>query len=43
MDVATFTLVDTLSDDRISRLNANGTGVAQWLESECVGMKRDAS
>jgi THO complex subunit 2 len=43
MDVATFTLVDTLSDDRISRLNANGTGVAQWLESACVGIERDAS
>ena len=33
MDVATFTLVDTLSDDHISRLNATGTDVAQWLSS----------
>lgn len=34
MDVATFTLVDTLSDDTASRLNPQGTGVAAWLESE---------
>ncbi|EIW70014.1 hypothetical protein TREMEDRAFT_29485 [Tremella mesenterica DSM 1558] len=33
MDVATFTLVDTLSDDMIPRLDATGTNVAQWLES----------
>lgn len=33
MDVATFTLVDTLSDDNISRLNPTGTDVAQWLSS----------
>ncbi|KAL7424172.1 THO2 plays a role in transcriptional elongation [Cryptotrichosporon argae] len=33
MDVAIFTLVDTLSDDNASRLNPQGTGVAQWLES----------
>jgi len=33
MDVATFTLVDTLSDDTASRLNPQGTGVAAWLEN----------
>ncbi|KAK4687040.1 THO complex subunit 2, partial [Tremellales sp. Uapishka_1] len=33
VDVATFTLVDTLADDLVSRLNPTGTGVAQWLES----------
>ena len=32
-DVAMFTLVDTLSDDTVSRLNPNGTDVAQWLAS----------
>ena len=32
-DVASFTLVDTLSDDTASRLNPNGTDVAQWLSS----------
>ena len=36
MDVATFTLVDTLSDENISRLNSTGTDVAQWLSSELV-------
>ena len=33
-DVAMFTLVDTLSDDTVSRLNPNGTDVAQWLASK---------
>jgi THO complex subunit 2 len=33
-DVATFTLVDTLSDDMASRMNRTGTGLAPWLESE---------
>ncbi|KAI9637923.1 transcription factor/nuclear export subunit protein 2-domain-containing protein [Dioszegia hungarica] len=33
MDVAMFTLVDTLSDDTASRLNPQGTGVAAWLEN----------
>lgn len=37
MDVATFTLVDTLSDDNISRLNPTGTDVAQWLSSMFSG------
>ena len=37
MDVAMFTLVDTLSDDTASRLNPQGTGVAAWLESELSG------
>lgn len=36
MDVATFTLVDTLSDDTASRLNSQGTGVAAWLESRSI-------
>ena len=34
MDVATFTLVDTLSDDMVPRMDVTGTNVAQWLESE---------
>lgn len=33
-DVATFTLIDTLSDDTNSRMNRTGTGMAPWLESE---------
>ena len=36
MDVAAFTLVDTLSDDRASRINDQGTGIAAWLESESI-------
>ncbi|KAK8869600.1 hypothetical protein IAR55_000167 [Kwoniella newhampshirensis] len=31
-DVATFVMLDTLSDDRAMRLNETGTGVALWLE-----------
>lgn len=31
-DVATFVMLDTLSDDRALRLNEMGTGVALWLE-----------
>jgi THO complex subunit 2 len=31
-DVATFTILDTLSNDTASRLNANGTGIADWLQ-----------
>lgn len=33
-DVATFTLLDTLSNDSANRLNPNGTGVADWLQCE---------
>lgn len=40
MDVATFTLVDTLADDVISRLNSTGTGVAMWLESRSILQNR---
>ncbi|AFR93442.1 THO complex subunit 2 [Cryptococcus neoformans C23] len=38
-DVATFVMLDTLSDDRALRLNEMGTGVALWLErlSKFVG------
>ncbi|WVR05355.1 hypothetical protein IAU60_002369 [Kwoniella sp. DSM 27419] len=38
-DVATFVMLDTLSDDRAQRLNETGTGVALWLErlSKFVG------
>ncbi|TYJ56712.1 hypothetical protein B9479_002643 [Cryptococcus floricola] len=38
-DVATFVMLDTLSDDRAMRLNEMGTGVALWLErlSKFVG------
>ncbi|WWD16138.1 hypothetical protein CI109_100563 [Kwoniella shandongensis] len=38
-DVATFVMLDTLSDDRAMRLNETGTGVALWLErlSKFVG------
>lgn len=34
MDVATFTLVDTLSVKQVKRLNLQGTGPALWLESK---------
>jgi THO complex subunit 2 len=36
MDVATFTLVDVLSDDTQRRVTENGS-VAMWLESELTG------
>ncbi|WVQ98958.1 hypothetical protein IAU59_006090 [Kwoniella sp. CBS 9459] len=38
-DVATFVMLDTLSDDRAQRLNETGTSVALWLErlSKFVG------
>ena len=31
-DVANFTILDTLSADTASRLNNNGTGIADWLQ-----------
>ena len=35
MDVAAFTIVDSLSNDMIPRLDPTGTQVASWLESKC--------
>lgn len=36
IDVATYTLIGALSDDDLSRENAQGTGDAAWLNSESV-------